>query len=99
MARPWQLGSAEQIVSSLVAQHARRTADQEQQKAQERSAARHATGWLLAGAALLLAALGTIPIAFAGRPGSVGSIVALVVAPMLAASCGAIMRTAVDERS
>ena len=28
-----------------------------------------------------------------------GGIVALIVAPMLAASCGAIMRTAVDERS
>jgi hypothetical protein len=46
---------------------------------------------------LLVLALSTIPMSYSWRTGSAAALTALVTAPLLAATCGAIVRDAFDE--
>ncbi|MEV1200363.1 hypothetical protein [Microbispora rosea] len=97
MAEPWHADSASTLVASL-----RRQCDQAAERLRRterevRKATREVTVGLALGFALLLLALSAIPISYAQPPGTALGIAALVIAPLLAAGCGAIMRNVFDD--
>jgi len=99
MAEPWRDGLAADLVGALVGQRHRAEADRERDDAASLRVARKLTAGLLVGAWLLLCALAAIPLSYRLPAGTTGSIALLVGAPLLAATCGAVMRGALDGRS
>lgn len=96
MTREWLPESANAVVAALASQNARRGNEQKRSRQAERKFVSRATRGLLFGLALLIGTLATIPWAYAARPGSAQSLTAIVLAPLLAAMCGAIVRSAYD---
>jgi hypothetical protein len=99
MAEPWRDGLAAELVTALVDQHGRRAEDQQWVHDSARHAVHKLTAGLLFGAVLLLCALATIPSSYNVSSGSAGSVALLVGAPLLAATCGAVVRGALDGRA
>ena len=97
MAEAWQAQSATRLVASMSRQCELRTSRIQEAEAEQQHAGCHATTSLAVGALFLLLALAAIPLSYSQPPGTALGITALVVAPVLAAGCGAIMRNAFDE--
>jgi hypothetical protein len=97
MAASWHASSAATLVASLISQHHRRILEHDHMRREQHRADRRTARSLMTGMVLLLLALATIPLSYAWTPGTSGSATALVVAPLLAATCGAIVRNAFDE--
>ncbi len=99
MAEPWRDGLAADLVGALVGQHRRAEDDVERGQTAARSAARKLTTGLLSAAVLLVCAVAAIPLSYSLAQGTTGSVALLVAAPLLAATCGAVVRGALDGRS
>jgi len=96
MANDWRESSAKRLVQSLDAQRKARQLRQQKDIRQQRARSRRALTSLVFSAVLLLAAIGTIVLAWGWRPGTAGSVFALIVVPVLAAAAGALIRTSLD---
>ncbi|WBB67013.1 hypothetical protein [Micromonospora sp. WMMD812] len=92
----WRPGSARAIVTSLVEQHRRHEQERERLRRESALEARRGTRSLLVGLGLLLVALAAVPLSYAWEPASWRALAVLAAAPVLAAMCGAIMRSASD---
>lgn len=99
MAEPWRDGLATELVGALVSQHQRREAERAQHRNATRRAARTLAAGLVFGAVLLVLALAAIPLSYRVSEGTTGAIAVLVSAPLLAATCGAVVRGTLDGRS
>jgi hypothetical protein len=99
MAEPWHDGLATELVDALINQHRRLEAHRAQVHDDVRHAARELTVGLVFGAVLLLCALASIPLSYRLPADNAGSIALLVGAPLVAATCGAVVRGALDGRS
>jgi len=97
MAADWHDTSASSLVTSLVSQQQRRMAAEELARQRERGHARRTIVSLAVAVLLLLLGLGTIPMAWASEPGTSWYLVALIVAPLFSATCGAIIRNTFDQ--
>ncbi|MFI6266106.1 hypothetical protein [Micromonospora sp. NPDC051006] len=95
-AAEWRPGLARTVVAALVEQHRRHEQELERLRRESALEARRGTRSLLVGLVLLLAALAAIPLSYAWQPASWGALTVLAAAPVLAAMCGAIMRSASD---
>ncbi|MER7393959.1 hypothetical protein ABT381_00350 [Streptomyces sp. NPDC000151] len=93
----WRPGSAADVVSCLVGQHRRQALQQDEEARRRRRADRNAAVGLAVGLALLVGTLTTVPLTYGLQPGTPGSITSLVAAPLLSATCGAIIRNSFDE--
>ncbi|GAA4450402.1 hypothetical protein [Phytohabitans houttuyneae] len=92
----WGTASAGAVVGSLMAQHDRRTAEEERGRRGEASARRRTAAGLVAALLLLLLALTTIPVAYALPLGMWPGLTVLVTAALLASIWGAVIRNAYD---
>jgi hypothetical protein len=99
MAEPWRDGLAADLVRTLVGQCRRAEEEQKRDHDASRRATRKLTAGLVFGAVLLFCALAAIPLSYRVSPGTAGSVALLVGAPLLAATCGAVVRGALDGRS
>ncbi|CAO5171688.1 conserved membrane hypothetical protein [Frankia sp. AiPs1] len=99
MAAQWSDTSARRLVAGLSAQAERRAARAAAEQAAQRRTARRSSISLLVAALLLLAAIAVIPVAWAARPGSGGSLALLLAAPILAAMSGALIRNSYEQNS
>lgn len=97
LATRWRPGSAADIVASLVEQHRRQLDEREALARSRRHASRRTAVSLLIGLALMVLALAVIPLSYVTQPKTAGSIAMLVVTPVLAAACGAIVRNTFDD--
>jgi hypothetical protein len=97
MAAAWHDGSSARLVTALVAQGEQKVAKAEAKRRQERRQSKRAAIGLSIAAVLLLAGLATIPLIYAWKPGTAGSLLLLCAGPLLFATSGAIIRTAFDE--
>ncbi|MEV2197482.1 hypothetical protein AB0I02_41885 [Streptomyces phaeochromogenes] len=84
------------MLKDLIDQHHRRLDECEALARNRRHADRRTAAGLLVGLSLLVLALAVIPLSYALEPKTVGSIATLVAAPLLAATCGAIVRNTFD---
>jgi hypothetical protein len=92
----WRPNSAEKLIRSLVDQGNRRVAEElEKQRTVRRESRRTLTSLGIA-TALLLLALCAIPLAWGQTPGTTRNLAILTAAPLLAATAGAIFRSAFD---
>jgi hypothetical protein len=98
MAQPWRKESAKQLVASLLAQHHESQAEQDRLRREDSRSRKRAALGALAGGSLLLGALSTIPVLYAWSNGTASTISALVAGPLLAATCGAVMRNSFDRQ-
>ncbi len=97
MAADWRETSARSLVLSLVGQQQRRKAAEELARQRERGQSKRTIVSLAVAVLLLLLGLGTIPMAWASKPGTAWNLVALIVAPLFSATCGAIIRNTFDQ--
>jgi energy-converting hydrogenase Eha subunit A len=97
MAADWHEASARSLVKSLVGQQQRKRADEEAARRREWRQSRRTIVGLAVAVVLLLLGLGTIPLAWATEPGTAWNLAALIAAPLLAATCGAIVRNTFDQ--
>lgn len=92
----WRPNSAERLIRSLVDQGTRRVAEElEKQRTARRESRRTLTSLGIA-SSLLLLALCAIPLAWGQTPGTTRNLAILTAAPLLAATAGAIFRSAFD---
>jgi hypothetical protein len=97
MGRGWRPGMENELVSSLLEQRQRR-ADREAEDERARGAyARQRRNSLIVAALAILVALAAIVVVYKTTPKSTASLVALLVAPLLAGAAGAIIRTVIDD--
>jgi hypothetical protein len=93
----WTESSAKAVVGSIIGQR-RRKAETEDRHQRERYRSERSTIRSLSfGLCLLLFSLATIPASYASRPGTTFSAALLVVAPLLSAMCGSIIRNTSEE--
>lgn len=98
MAAPdWRADSAKVLVAGLLAQRMRRERQADRARLAERREERRAAVSLTIAVVLLLLGLATIPAVYAWTPGSAGNLTALIAAPVLVATCGAIIRNTFDR--
>ncbi|MEU4510911.1 hypothetical protein AB0G05_15575 [Nonomuraea wenchangensis] len=97
MAESWHSGSAAEIAGSLIDQHTRRLSAHGLAERKRKHADRRTSQSLIIAFGLLLLALGTIPLSYSWMPGSGPGLAALFMAPLFAATCGAIVRNAADQ--
>jgi hypothetical protein len=93
----WTDASAKAIVSSITGQRRRKAEIEDQLRRERYRAERKNVRSLSVGLCFLLISLATIPTSYASRPGTVFSSALLVMAPLLAAMCGSIMRNTSEE--
>ena len=97
MAADWHETSARSLVKSLVDQQQRKTAKEELDRQREWRQSRRTIVGLAIAVVLLLLGLGTIPLAWATEPGTAWNLAVLIAAPLLSATCGAIVRNTFDQ--
>lgn len=97
MAESWHDALSSRLVAAVAAQGQRKTAKADAVKRQERRQSKLAALSLSVAAFLLLAGLGAIPLMYAWKPGTAGSLLLLCAGPLLFATSGAIIRNAFDE--
>jgi hypothetical protein len=96
LGRDWRSESATDVVAALLNQDTRRQEERDQQQDTQRRTDRRAARSLALGLLLLVCALATIPWAYTVHPGGPQSLAAILLAPLLAAMCGSIVRSAYD---
>jgi hypothetical protein len=99
MAEAWDDTLASRLIDSLISQHERHESNRRQTEQGTRAANRQLTTGMMSCALMLICALGTIPLSYSISSGTAWSIALLVAAPLLAASCGALVGNAIDSRS
>jgi hypothetical protein len=97
MGQAWHPEQAEKLVASLVSQSRRRAERERTEREGADRAARRSTRNLMLVALLFVAAAATIPLGHELRPGTLGSLLTLVLAPLLASAAGASIRSTLDE--
>jgi hypothetical protein len=97
MAADWSDTSAKVLVGSFRRQQQTREAAKAEQQRRSEQQSRQTLLSLGVAALLLLLALATIPLAWGWRPGTAGALALLTAAPLLSATCGAIIRNTLDE--
>lgn len=96
LARPWREDSAAGVLDVLLGLHHRYLERISMVEAAGGSRRRRASLGLLLALALLIATIVTIPLSHLSTPGTALATAILVLAPLLAATCGAVIRNAVD---
>jgi hypothetical protein len=96
MAEGWSEDSAKRLVAGLGRQREARLARARREARSERQESRRAQTSILVAAVLLLTAGAGLAVAWGRPPGTVGSIVALMLVPTLSAAAGALIRTSLD---
>lgn len=96
LARSWRAGMASTVAGSLLSQYGDSLQRKTAAERAGRSARRRTAAGLVSAFAVLLLALLTIPLAYAASAGTWRDISVLVAAPLLASTCGALVRNAYD---
>lgn len=97
MAGPWHDGSPTRLVAAISEQGQRRAAKADEKRRLEQRQSRRMALSLSIAAVLLCVGLGAIPLIYAWKPGTAGSLVLLCAGPLLFAISGAIIRNAFDQ--
>jgi hypothetical protein len=97
MAEPWHDGSSARLVAAVLEQGRRRAAKVEEKRRLERRQSRRMALSLSIAGVLLFAGLGAIPLMYAWKPGTAGSLTLLCAGPLVFAISGAIIRNAFDQ--
>jgi hypothetical protein len=95
--RSWRDDQAGELVQSLVKQGERRAAKRAAELRDARKDARHSYISLFVAAVCVILAFGAIPLSYSYTPGTGSSIALLIVAPLLAATAGAIVRHSFEQ--
>lgn len=99
MGRAWQASAAPDLVRALGEQRRRRVEGEAAARRAAGKEARHRRNSLILAAITLIAAIAMILVVYKTKPGTIGSLIALFAAPLLAGVAGAIIRAVLDDGS